>query len=256
MTGLEEGIKAAQLYSERTLPQIVNISAYYIALDARDQTRFVDVGRIDAELSTMVEPVYGRSGKVLKSKKMYAALANVRIAKGRMAGKLVPLAALIIQKMVGSYEFLRGDERYPLSHSPFKGFNRALGAQKMAYYIDKLIKGRHSSTHYLASGWTPVVEALKRCCGNFIKGGRVHYAGLNNPELGYAKPATENDATCTIENLVGEKGEHAERANEQLHLIAGPALQRAVDNEGVKQMQYALDHANKELAATVNPLWK
>jgi len=251
---LNRGIEAAIKMSKREARDVCNSAAYFVAVDAQRTTPFVTIDRIDSELAAKVAPVMGVRGKPLKGRKMFSALSNVVVK-----GKPIPLAALILQKRSGAGVYLA--KGWPLFASPFKGISRALGAQKMAYYIDKLIKSRHKSTHYLASGWTDAIEKLR----GFVRAHGIGVRGIGGRGLGNAIPAMEGyEPSAMIENNIGgtgqyyglppKKGSKKESANRALMTYALPPFQAALDREGDSQMRHALAKMDAAIAREINPM--
>jgi hypothetical protein len=241
---LNLGIAVAMDYTKRTLAEKCNSVAYFVARGAYERTPFVAVERINQELAVKGNPVMGRSGKALKGKFTYASLRTVS-TKNRD----VPLAALIINKMVkqGGRSLGKG---FNLAQSPFKGLPRALGAQKMAAFIDKLIKKRRSSTHFLASGWIPAMKI-------FDKYAKKNESRSATPDLGTGKPAVEGvTVSAMIENDVGARGPVAASSNKALLTYGTPALQSSIDAEGTSQMNHALKAMEMELSGKTNAHWK
>lgn len=248
---LEAGIAAGRKFSHRSLAQTVNSAMYYVAVDAQSRTPFVTPATIDAELSAIVAPVIGRTGKALKGKKAYltgkTAYTGVRKSS---QGKEVPLAALIINKMAKEGKSL--GKGFTLSRSPFAGVPRALGAQKMKAFVDRLIKNRRRSTHFLQAGYRDAIDTLK----SIVRGNVTGNNSIGGKGLGFVVPAVAGvEVYGRMENDVGEGGEHAAEHNEALFIHSAPALQQAVDSEGYTRIARALQATEKDLADRIKPHW-
>jgi len=259
MRGLANGIAAAAQYSKRTVPQIVNTSAYWVAVNAKNGMPFVAPERVDSELAVIATPVIGKRGKPLKRKRTFRG----GISEGQRR-KDVPLAALIVAARANpksNYNQIT-NQRYRLpGGNPFKGVSRAEGAARMRELEDRMIKSRHRSGKFLLAGWIPAIRTLAglavtkflRGAGKPSEGAKSFYGG----ELGSAQPARENEleASATIANEVGAEGMNAGNFNRALMLYGIGPLQMAIDQEGERQMAYALKKYEAELAERVNKHW-
>ncbi len=254
-TKLVKGIDAASAYTKRTMPELVNTALYWVARNASGRTPKVTPAKIDTELAVISQPVVGRSGKVLKRKRAF-------FGKVGTANQEVPLAVLIVaaRSKPGSRFNQLTKGRYALPSWPFKGLPRRAGAWLMASIVDKMIKARHKSGAFLRAGWQPSIDALRPLAkAKFARGGSVAdeaHAMFRAGLLGSAKPASEGQPTGMIENNVGGRGVNSESHNRALNLYGGPALQAACDEEGQKNLDYALKKMGQELAVETNQNWK
>lgn len=261
-SGLNRSIALALLYTKRTPAQVVNTSACEIAIETKYSMPFTAIQRIDTELNVAVSLTAKKRGKgFLKSKKSQ----REGHMAGDMAGTKVPLAVLIIQARVtnpqrggfgpsvSKYNESTGF-RYARGSSPFKGVSPSTGRALMKATITRMINARHSSIKFLLAGWIQAVkELLPYSVNKWRKGssrgppleGQKNYYGA---DLGGATPAQAGStfAVCTITNNIGYKGKNAARNNEALWLHGAQNLQQKVNNEGAKNMQYALDKSAKE----------
>lgn len=260
---LVAGIRAAMAYTKRTMPQMINTSAYFVANAAFKGTPSVNPATIDSELGTLVIPTIGRSGKALKNKGTFGADKMVTVVRNGKSSE-VPLAVLIIQARSNpssKFNQLTGGA-YALPRSPFKGFNRSLGNQKMAALIDKMIKRRHQGVHFLAAGWLPAIQALAGRAGRrFMRGATATPGGGKNAtigSLGSSKAAVEGGLECyaMIENAVGTQGKNAKNHNAALLTHGTVPLQEAMDGEGERNIQYGLRKMHEELQKEVGQHWK
>ena len=256
MSGLNAGIEAATKYTKRTLPQIVNTAAYWIAVNAKAGMPFVAPDKVDTELAVISHPVIGKRGKALKRKRAFS--GGISAAQRNQDA---PLAALIVvaRARQGSRYNQRTNSRYALTRNPFKGVTRSAGQAAMKVFVDQMIKARHRSGKFLLAGWIP---AIKRLMGytqqKFMRGGASPNEGARNyygSELGDAKPAVEGNA-CQAEiiNDIGGQGVNATSFNNALMMYGAGPLQRAVDHEGKQQLDYALKKMESEMAGQVNKL--
>jgi hypothetical protein len=111
---------------------------------------FVTVGTIDRELEVEMIPRIGKRGKPLKGKKDVAVQSGVR----------VPLGVLIVMARgnpFSKYSQETGD-RWPLTlPSGGPGYKERLAAFVQAS-LQRMTMTRHSSTHFLLTGWTPSIR--------------------------------------------------------------------------------------------------
>ena len=251
----------ARDWATNKLPEdIVLSSAYWIAKMARDTTPRVSVSKIDTALGLLVSPVRGKSGRLLSMKqaknRMYSGHATVvtlRKRGGKNQFRPAPLAAMIVQASVWpgmtgvpmkAYNKLT-NMRWQRDRSPFatgKGSGREAGRAAMRMAIDRMLKARHSSTVFLASGWGVVA---KRLLGMF-KGSKPPSFGEGVMQKGRLKESfgavtvlsTGTKYAMRIENMIGmlpgKKGANAANYNRALHEHGGPALQAAVDARGAE----------------------
>lgn len=246
-SSLSRGIAAANGYSKRTLPEIINTSGYWISINAKAGMPFVTPEKIDAELAVIPTQVIGKRGQPLKRKKTFSGGMSP-IQRSSKA----PLATLIVLARTNprsNYNALTNN-RYALPSlrgMSASGFHAAVAALE-----DKMVKTRHRSGKFLLSGWIPVVQKMAfYAVQKFSRGGPSPSEGRRNfygADLGHARPAFPGElCSAEISNDVGTEGVNAASFNRALMLHGVPALQSAVDREGVKQMEYALKKAGEEL---------
>lgn len=255
-TGLNRGIAASSQVSRRSVPQIVNTAAWWIAVNAKNATPYVTVETIDTQLGTIETPAIGKRGKPLKGRKPLKA-GSVLAKNG------VPLAVMIVvaRARPGSRYNQLTNNRWALQSNPFKGVSRLAGAFAMRELVHKLISGRHSSIKFVLSGWIPVIRKMaKYAVQKYVRGVASQLSDASawhGAALGDARPANENSlvAVCVIENDVGGQGKNAEAHNRALFLFGFAALQSAVDREGRQQMNYALNKMDQELSKAVQIHW-
>ena len=144
-------------FGRRTMQEQCVTSITFIVLRAQKLTPAADIGRIDAELDVEVSPVLSTRGKrkglPLKSgKKSVAPRAGVR----------VPMAVLITMARfnpTSDYNKLTGGRwALPMAMLP-SGPGSARDRQMViGQLIQRMTMAKHSSTHYLQTGWTPSIR--------------------------------------------------------------------------------------------------
>lgn len=228
--------------SKRTLRQVVCTAAHEVAIGAMERTPHVWPGKIDAELNVAIAPRFGKRGKLLgynRRKRNYASLAGTATLHPS-----VPLAALIIQARTNyqSVYNARTNRRYYMPNSPFKGVSRAAGRAAMRDAVNKMIKARHSSPHFLASGWKPVIAGLAPESANRFRASMSTGAHDFKPGKQVVTIVDNGSAVYVrIENAVGLQGANAKNFNNALWQYGAPALQRAIDVEEIKMLAYIRD---------------
>lgn len=270
---LEAGLAVAFQYSTREPELIVRSTAFWVAVKAQEKTPFVEQATIDAELGTIVTPKLTKTGKEKSQKyaknKIYSSDRMVSISRGARQFD-VPLAVAIIQASVirpdigatpsaKRYNRLT-NFRFARLSSPFRGVSRAKGREAMREAVDRMIKARHSSTHFLAAGWGVVAKKLR----STFYGGTPETEGIPEPkddDLGAVTFGRNGDEVFVrIENLIGmrpgERGDNSANYNEALHRHGGPALQEAVDEQAAEMQTRYFARAESQLARPVNALWK
>ena len=256
-SGLARGIFAASKYSTRTMPQLVNTAAYWVAINAKNSMPFVQPGVIDAQLAVIESPEIGKRGKPLKRRKVFS--AGISPLQDR---KDVAMAVLIVSARANpaSRYNLLTNQLYALGKNPFKGVSRAAGAAAMRALVDKMIKSRHRSPKFLLTGWIPAIRIMARfAVQKFMRGGASPSDGARQyygADLGTAQVAGEGWAcAAAIENDVGMEGKNAANFNSALMKYGAGPLQAAVDQEGERQLAYAMRKYEEELAKVTNGHW-
>lgn len=204
-----------------------------------------------------VTPVIGKRGRPLSMKYAKNRLYSANLTpSGAGAFKNVPLSWLLISaRALQTSEYNIGTSWHWLIGGgihPLKGHAVSEFASIMQAIISRMVKARHSSTHFLQSCWIPAIRALEPFADRSAVRGRAASAGPRSnekfvPDSGSAIPAVEGVlyAVAEIINAAGMKGygDALDRKhNEALWLYGGPALQEAIDDEARNTMQYVNDH--------------
>lgn len=254
---LEKAIFRILAFGRRTMQEQCVTSATFIALRAQKLMPATDIGRIDVELEVEVSPVLAtrgkRKGMPLKSGKKTVALQK---------GARVPLAVLIVMARgnpTSNFSRLTGN-RWPAAKLPTGPGTAAARQAMIGAQIQRMTMSRHSSSHFLQTGWSPAIRA--GLASPFFKynpafGSRK--AARSFPNTGN-KVSVDDLGTLTID-LSGENcivtvannaGEPVGKSNDTLankHRRAlieygAPALQQAIDEEAAnieREVQRRLD---------------
>lgn len=258
ITGLSLGVGMAEEYSKRTLPQICNTSAFWITVNTKNDMPFVAPGKMDSELAALVQPVnlIGKRGRPIKKKRLMASGISAT-----QRNKDVALAILIVmaRHRVGSNYNELTHYRYQLPAFP-QGMSRAEFQNQVAEEVHKMIARRHSSGKFLLAGFIQGIETLRPfTVQKFMRGVRTagdRGALHSGVTLGSAAPAKPGlDVMALVVNGVGLEGDNKESFNDALNRIGAPILQRNVNAEGIRQMEFAAKEMEKELAAGISRYW-
>lgn len=203
----------SRVCKSRTIPEIVNTKAYYIARRAIFETPKADANKIKGQLGKFVTAlVANKRGRMVKRR-------QVDLVQGSQHP--APLAALIINARRGA-----------------KGLRGLYGAA-MEKAARAFLAARLRSVSFLKSGWLPAVKLLGQVIGKSggpSMGQRPKQVG--QPK-GSAMPARSGfRVKATIINAAG-----GNKNNRGALLTFGePALQRAIDAEQASMHQYIEDH--------------
>lgn len=220
--------------SSKTLQEIINTKAYYIARKALWFTKKADAPKIREELGE----VKGTALVRLKSGKWSHSKKNVQSFFTRGGARAeAPLLALIIQKQ--SKKSGQG--------SPWKGRSRAAGAAAMLEAMRRKLNARVQSIAFLRAGWLPGIRTLAPLAD---KGGSLPPidARQRGQPKGYAKPA--GAGFNPVAEIVNKATTYRDQKG-ALIKYGGPALQQAFDDEAL-DMQVYIERKMKEDAAVFN----
>lgn len=205
--------------SRRTIPEIVNSKAYFIARRAIYETPKANKLTIGKSLSQLLMSfkATAKGGRmVLKTVTRFGRLGQTT---------QVPLAAILVNWQRGQ----RG--------------KKGLYGEQMRAAVEHFILNRQRTIAFIRSGWLPAVKIL----APYVP--RKTGAAPLDPETkqrgrqkGSAVPAQEGfRVTARIENAIAAGGKNAEHHGEAVNKYAIPALQRAFANEEKSMRQYMED---------------
>src|ERR1035437_3203558 len=138
----------------RTIQEQCVTSATFIAARAQKGMAFVVIGTIDAELEVEVFPLTatGRPSKAKKPKKFSVAPQK---------GVRVPIGVLIVMARMNEGSKYNKDtgSRWALPNNLPTGKDTKQARMGMIEaFLQKMTMARHSSTHFLLTGWTPAIR--------------------------------------------------------------------------------------------------
>lgn len=216
-----------QRHSKRDPAESLNKTVLFIARDAQRRTPFVTIGRIDAQLNVQTtRRISTRTGKPVSPKTKNANLVNV--TEGGAATKIT-LARL---HMFSRYNKMT-DFRYWL---PLESFSPGQGQSGFWKKIDmvatRMVKARHSSTHFFQASWGAIIRLLAA----HVPGASTKAIRSASNELGSVLPAKTGTTTPTvvIENLIGNAKRYPTinmRRNLAAQRILVPVLRSAIEAE-------------------------
>lgn len=265
-SGLNRGIQSALVYTKRSVPEMVNTAAYWCAVNAKANTPYITATEVDAELSVVKTEVIRKgysgianSGKARKKKFTYRGGVNNSVTSVHD----VPITVLIIAaraKQGSRYNTITSN-RYALDKNPFAGVSRAQGRAAMLALERKMISSRHSSGHFLQSGWVESIRTLRPFSVQKFsksKASPTEWSGFyHGGNFGSAIPAIMGGlwSSATITNNLGAQGKMRDKVNQALLAKGTIPLQIAVDREGKEQMNYALKKMEEEMRKEMKPHW-
>ncbi len=237
-TQLSEAIRISSQYTKRTLPQVINTAAYWVAFNTKEAMPYVKVERIDADFGVIYSPGLTPKGKISKNKK------NKVINFTEQPDRRATRAELIIFASMhpGSRYNQRTNSRWYRPIDTLKGKTKSERQTIVLAMARRMTKRRHSSIKFLRAGFIPAVRKLfPHAQHKFSKITASPISESENGSLGGATVAIEGlTVEASIFNSIGMEGPNAKNYNNALHLYGAPALQTAIDNEGQSQMNYAL----------------
>ena len=238
---LERAIPDIVAFGRRTMIEQCVTSAAIICVDAQKRTAAVAIGVIDAELAVDVTPVLVKRGK-RKGLPLKSGKTNVAVPQRGLAAMIV-----VARMHPGSDYSLSTGNRWPVAKPQTKG--TAAFWQAIQVIAQRMVKARHSSTHFLQHGWA---EPIRRLLSdpNYYAGrskfqsrqqSRVNPLNtLNQDRLGTATvDLAGNECLVLAENAVGEGGNDVLDRKHRIALI----------REGTIPLQEAVDAESRAIAA-------
>lgn len=262
---LNAALKISGEFSRRTPAELANTAGFFAMRDAVRKAPKVPVSRIDKELAVEVQAVIGRRGKPLSTKYARNQVLVGRAGTARPPLAHVPIAAIIMSARANprSNYNRSTNNRYAISHSPWKGVDRKTGAALMKAAISRMIKARHSAVAFLASSLIPVIRGLEAHVDRRYRRGvpamdseASRSYKRSRVDKGHVAPAFpgEISANCTIEIVIGMVGVNFASHNEAMHRYLAPVIQAALDTEALKQLTYAGEKAGGQLRSELRAM--
>jgi hypothetical protein len=233
-------------------------------------TPFVSVGTIDTELDVVYAPGKTPTGKLSRAKK------NARLLPGKAQNKYrhdEPLAYLIQlarMKPGSNYNKLTNNRwRLPGGFTMLKGLDAAGRTTVLQGLAERMIKARHSSTHFLVSGWASAAKKIYNLLGSYLRGDsgapplEEGFSGKSvspKPNMSGLKFVTgRTSAAVVVSNMIGMvdatvNGSNADNYNKALSMHGIGPLQRAMDEVAVEMVEHYQAKDMREMAAAFNAI--
>jgi hypothetical protein len=238
-------------WSARAPEKIVSDTARGVSFKAMAYTPAVPLERIDEELDVILQAKVGARGKPLSTRyaknRSYVA-RRPGVTAEPFAG--VPLAWLIIgarAKQTSEYN-ISTSWRWMIGGGvhPFKGHKVSEFAGIMRDLVSRMVKGRHSSTHFLQAGWGAVTKQLRALrYGRPESESPIPYGVDNNSQLGsLSYGGSGGEFWVKLENRIGMSGP-GDALNEKRN--------RALLDYGTQPLQRAVDEQAREMEARYLP---
>lgn len=225
--------------SKKLPAELVNRAIFSIAIRARNNMPKVEPGTIREELEEVKAQELSRlkSGKFSRNKK------NIRSFFGSGRSQPPFLALILNRRANPDYQ-----GPYKLQQSPFKGVDRATGAQRMLAAMRRVFSTRLSSTGYFKTAAAAIMflfRAANRGQGPApVDTGAGGSISRRIGKIAGGRPATGNNARATFWIAAPEPDSQSGR--DAIYKIAEPIWQQAMDEEGKLILKRAIE---KEYAA-------
>ncbi len=234
-------------YGEKVPAEALNKTVLFVVRRAQKLTPAVSQSTIDSDLLVKVTSklaVRGKNkGKPLKDGSTDLEMPDMNKAMLIVMARMNPNSP---------YSLMTGN-RWPLPAMRPSDFGRAYGHENaMRMFIDnvlkpmaeRMVRARHSSTHFLQASWTAIIRQLLPYVPTNYRGG--FDAGIFPKTLltGEAVPAKAGGPIffCKISDTLGMNPANevlGNKYNEALHRKAGAALQEAINLEAVQKLELA-----------------
>jgi hypothetical protein len=271
-SSLDRAMDLAESWSESTPAFLVIRTAQRITSKLKEYTPFVSQETIDTELEVVFAPGKTPTGRLSKQKKYTVPMfgAEQDAGSGRSLAYMIQLA-----RMAPGSEYNRLTNnrwRLPAGFEMLKGMDKAGRTTVLQALADRMLKARHSSTHFLVAGWASAAKKIFNLRGfsERIEGGENGGSSLDEgfseqkvspkPNMSEVNFTTsKNSATITVENRIGLEdsrvnGSNAVNYNEALIKYGTQPLQRAIDEVAAEMTEHYMAKDMREMAAAFNAI--
>ena len=239
---IERAVLLALRSTSRSMELVLGSTAYHVAWKAAKYTPFVELETIDREMEVTTTNIIsaGNKGKT-----------NLTVAQ-----------KIVLARMNPNSPFnLATDQRWAIPYQNLSGINRYYVLEDIA---ERMIRARHSSTHFLQSGWKAVKQQIKEmgfkigsAAGgdNFLDDNPQN--SLNPSKLGEVTRTGAGTPvqSITISNLIGTESGYpnlAREHNDALIAHGTPALERALAEQVEDMRQHYLPKAGADMVREWN----
>jgi hypothetical protein len=269
-TALDRAMDLANEWSSSAPAYLVARTAQRIVSKTIKYTPSVSVGTIDAELDVAYAPGKTPGGKLSRQ------VSKARLLPGKDQNterQDEPLAYLIqLARMApgSNYNRLTNNRwRLPGGFTMLKGLDSVDRTAVLQQLAERMIKARHSSTHFLVSGWASAAKKLYNLLGSYIRGDseappledgfsdKTVSPKPNMSDLRYS--SGQEVAQVVVSNMIGMvdssvNGSNADNYNKALLLHGIQPLQRAMDEVAEEMKEHYMAKDMKEMAAQFNAI--
>ena len=251
--------RAQQIFFQHTSvkpAQAVNRTALFIVRDAQKRTPFVTSGEIDTDMNVTTSPEITATGRISKDKtKQHGTIIfqNRRPTKEDVSA-INTAQRIVLARMhpTSKFNVLTGG-RWAITPPDFgRGRQKSTDSGTLFWkwvrdVAERMVKARHSSTHFLQASWSVIIFKLLPHVPPSYRSGMD--APMINPlkkellsgEVDPAKPGS-SFAVCKITNTLGLIGPNKtlnEVHNDAAVSILVPILQSSIDREYDSKMKKA-----------------
>ena len=245
--------QALFLQHSKTNPaQSINKTALFVIRKTQQDTPFVSQGQIDTDMNVTTSPEVTLAGRLSKDKTKQHGTVNFqnRTPTAADVSAMNTAERIVLAKMhpTSRFNLLTGN-RWAITPPDFgRGRQRATDSGTLFWkwvrdVAARMVKARHSSTHFLQQSWTAIIYKLLPHVPPSYRGGPIANNGkvLLTGEVEAARPGSAL-AVCKVTNTLGFQGPSKvlnEKHNDAAIGIMVPILQRVINQEFEGKMAYA-----------------
>jgi len=236
LSGLQQAIPLIVAGSRRTLMEQCVTSLAYIVKNTQEVTPAASLSRIDSQLGATSTPILASRGKN-KGQPLKSGKSDVSVLSNSVASKIV----LARMSPNSKYSKMTGN-RWPVARPDFHG--RTDSSSAFWGYVkgvaERMVKARHSSTHFLQAGWNPALRQL--FSNSFFRGSKKGSSGTENqlnslPSDKFGGTALQTSLSdkfsVSAYNSIGENGNSVlgRKHRDALLKFGLPALEKGIARE-------------------------
>ena len=267
---LDRAMDMAEEWSASAPSFLAARAAQRIVTKTIQYTPFVTMGEVDTELDVAYAPGKTPTGKLSKQASKARLLPGKAENTQRQDEPLAYLIQLARMKPGSNYNTITNNRwRLPGGFGMLKGLDSVDRQAVLQGLAERMIKARHSSTHFLVSGWAAAAKKLYNLLGTYLRGDDGPPAldsffsekmVAPKPNMGELKYSTGTDSVeVVVSNMIGMvdaqvNGSNAENYNKALSLHGIGPLQRAMDEVSNEMVEHYQKKDMREMAAAFNSI--
>ena len=267
---LERAMDMAEEWSESSPSFLAARTAQRIASKAAKYTPFVTQETIDTELAVTYSPGKTPTGRLSKQKKNRVLKFGFAENEDRFDEPLAYLIQLARMAPGSNYNATTNNRwRLPAGFEMLKGLDAAGRMAVLQELATRMVKARHSSTHFLVSGWASAAKKIYNLLGSYIRGdtgapplddGFSDQKVSPKPNMSDVKYSNDREsAQVNVGNIIGMldstvNGSNSENYNKALSIYGIQPLQRAIDEVAVEMTEHYMKKDMAEIAAALNAI--